>query len=87
MATKDNTLSLSITIKSREKTYYQDDAESLTSLNEKGVFDILPKHSNFITIIEKYVIVHKLDKTSVQFPCAKGVLYVVNNIVAVYLDV
>ena len=38
-------------VKSREGILYQGEVESMTSFNEKGEFDILSRHANFISLI------------------------------------
>ena len=78
---------LTVIIKNREKILYEDKAKAITSVDEKGVFDILPQHSNFISIIKQHVIVHKLDKKEQEFKCREGVLRVEGNIVKIYIDI
>ena len=47
--TKRDTISVSI--KNKKEQLFLGDAMSITSKNERGVFDILPYHVNFITLI------------------------------------
>jgi F0F1-type ATP synthase epsilon subunit len=78
---------LSVLIKSRTKIFFDGRAQSLTSNNDKGVFDILPQHANFISIIKDFIIVDKGLKTEQKFTIKNGVLSVQSNKVDVYLDV
>lgn len=75
-----------ITIKTPESTLFDGDADALSSFNMKGPLDILASHENFISIIEKEVVVHDKgnDKT---FPLASGILKIVENEVIVLLGV
>lgn len=46
---------------SREAVTFEGDAVAITSVNDKGKFDVLPNHANFISIIKDYVIIKKKD--------------------------
>lgn len=80
-------LLLSLIIKNRDKIIFEDKAKAITSLNDRGVFDILPRHSNFISLIKQYVIVHKADGSKQEIPCQEGVLRVEQDLVKVYIDI
>ncbi len=86
MANDDQNI-LNVIIKNREKTLFEDKAKAVTSIDEKGTFDILPQHSNFISVIQKQVIVHKIDGAEEKFTCAEGVLRVESNVVRIYIDI
>ena len=77
---------LGIYIRSRKKDYFKGTCYSLTSNNDKGVFDVLPLHANFITLIKDYVIIDKGKSTEQKIDIDKGVLSVSSNKVDVYLD-
>lgn len=78
---------LRVLIKSRTKVYFDGRAQSLTSNNDKGVFDVLPQHANFISIIKDFIIVDKGMTTEQKFTIKNGVLSVQANKVDIYLDV
>lgn len=82
-----NKLKLSVTIKSKEKTLFEGTVTSVTSKNDKGVFDILPFHTNFITLIKDFVIFNKDQEDEERFDMKKGVLYIINNEVNVYVGI
>lgn len=73
---------LSVTIRSREKIIFTGDAPSLSSVNERGLFDILPGHENFISVVKEKVILHGSNK---EFPFTTGILQVEENKVSVYI--
>ena len=78
---------ITVIIKNPEKLLYEGTAKSVSSIDEKGVFDILPQHSNFISIIKDHVMVHKVDGTIQEFKCREGVLRVEDNIIKAYVDI
>ena len=78
---------LSARIKSKEETLFEDNVKTVTSKNEKGVFDVLPFHTNFITLIKDYIVFNKGQKDEQKFDIKKGVLYVMSNEVNVYVGI
>lgn len=78
---------LKVNIKNRDKVVFEGEATAITSVNDKGTFDVLSQHVNFITLIKDTVIVHKQDNTEVSFPVTNGVLKVFENTVQVYLGI
>jgi len=60
---------------------------SITTKNSKGNFDILPFHSNFVTMISGDIIVDKELPTEKTIKMEKGILTVVSNTVDVYVGV
>ena len=78
---------LSACIKSKEKILFDGTVRTISSVNERGPFDILPLHANFITLILNYVILDKGLSTERRFDIEKGVLYVLSNKVDVYVGI
>ena len=78
---------LFLTVKTREKIVYQGQVKAASSFNTIGPFDILPEHENFISLINKALIIHELSgkKTEIQFDTA--LLRVVEDNLEVYLGV
>jgi len=78
---------ISVTIKSRKKTVFDGKAISISSINDKGPFDILASHANFITMVRDYIRV-AVDENNFQDIVIKvGVMRVFENNVQVYLTV
>jgi len=75
---------LTVSINSPDKLIWEGKAYAVSSINSKGAFDILPRHANFITIIENEdITVHMSNRTkSYTFPYA--VIYAHNNYVQIY---
>ena len=76
---------ISVTIYSLESILYQGRVSALTSVNEKGKFDILPSHSNFISIVKGYLILHEKDGNDKEFKLNQGVLKLSNNEAFIFL--
>lgn len=76
---------LHVSIRNREKIIYDSAALAVSSVNDKGVFDILPEHINFITMIKDSLTIHKPDKTDQEYKIRTGLMRVQKNIVEIYV--
>ncbi len=77
-------------VKDREKILFSDIAKAVSSTNERGAFDVLPRHTNFITLAREFLTVHKSDGTQTKLDLgASGVavVKVFKNKVQVFLGV
>ncbi|OGE37325.1 hypothetical protein A3D79_00070 [Candidatus Daviesbacteria bacterium RIFCSPHIGHO2_02_FULL_39_8] len=64
---------------------FEGKAESVTSTNSKGLFDILADHANFITLIEnKPIIIRVADKLPLTFTFPIAIIYTSSNRVNIY---
>lgn len=79
--------SLNVTMKSREKEFFEGEAKSVTSSNDDGVFNVLPQHANFITMIKDFVKIGLEDGESKDFEISSGVLRVYEGKVDIFLTV
>lgn len=69
----------SVKIVSPKKTIYAGKAKAVSAENEKGGFDILPLHSNFISIIYNKIKVYLPNNSTKEISFKKGVLKVEKN--------
>lgn len=76
-----------VLIRSRDKVLYNDKAYSVSSVNEKGPFDVLPMHANFVSLIKKTVTIDANKPTEKTFAVDSGVLSVSRDVVKVYLGI
>lgn len=77
---------LNLKIQSPEAVIWEGQARSLSSTNSQGDFDILPGHANMITLIDdKPLKVVDARGHLLEFRLKRGVIYVRNNFVSVYL--
>ena len=79
---------LQVRVLSPKKMIFLGQAESVTSTNTNGKFDILPQHANFITLIKNQpiVIINK-EKKKIEFTFNLAIMYALNNHVTVYTDI
>ena len=75
---------LTVTITSPEKIVWHGRAESVSSENSRGPFDILSQHANFITYIENKPVIVRLGKQEHKFEFKRCVIYTQNNYVSCY---
>jgi F0F1-type ATP synthase epsilon subunit len=78
------TPTLHVNIKNKENVLYEGEVTAVTSFNDLGLFDVLPMHENFISLIKNKVILHK-NKAQKEFRVDSGVLKVRDNKVNIYI--
>lgn len=66
------------------KEAFQERATAVSSQNRLGDFDILPSHTNFITLILKTLTIHTFEK-KINFQFERGVLEVSEDRVNIFL--
>lgn len=77
---------ITLTIRSREKVVFAGEVFAFTSVNEKGIFDVLPEHENFISVIRDVLVIHKeKSEDKEELKIERGILRVLQNRVSVYL--
>ena len=79
--------SLHLIIRSREKVEFEGTVATISSVNQKGVFDILVQHENFISLLDSSLKIRLLDGNVKDFPVASAVVKVTNNQVEVFVGV
>ncbi len=71
--------------KELEKPGFKGFAKSLTSFDQKGPFDVLPMHENFVTEFTKKLEVIPEEGDKVEYHNVNGVVEVANNIARVFV--
>ena len=70
------------------RTYFDGLAASVSAENDTGLFDILPEHKNFMTILKPCTIVVRAPgKEDFKLNIQQGVMHVKADRVTVFLDV
>lgn len=82
----DNQLTLTVIIRNRSGVLYSDQAFSITAKNSSGIFDVLPQHANFISLIEGNIALQKEDGEKLTFQAKKGILRVKQNDVSILIE-
>lgn len=78
---------LIVLIRDREGILFEGEAESVSSFNDKGPFDVLSYHTNFISLIKKNVTVRRVGGAEESIPLEIGVMKVKENRVEVYVGI
>ncbi|OGG07722.1 hypothetical protein A2872_02040 [Candidatus Gottesmanbacteria bacterium RIFCSPHIGHO2_01_FULL_42_12] len=79
---------LTVTIKSPDKDIFKGEAESISSENSSGKFDVLKDHANFITVIEnKPIIIRMANKEKQTFTFPLAIMSTTNNQVNIYTNI
>lgn len=78
---------MQIKVYSPYQVYFNDDAESISAVNDTGPFDILKGHHRFLTLLDpcELVIVAKNGEEKIKI--SRGIMYVKEDRVTVFLDV
>jgi F0F1-type ATP synthase epsilon subunit len=78
---------LFVKVYSAFSTLASEQCYSVTAVNHTGQFDVLPFHKNFITVLEPCEVVIVNSRETTKIPINRGVMYVHDNKVTVFLDV
>ncbi len=70
-----------------EKVVFEGQAEAVSSINEKGPFDVLLEHENFICTVQEKVIIHLKGGEKKEFEIPKGILKTEENRVNIFLGI
>lgn len=75
-----------VMVRNRKQLLFEGDVKAVTSKNDTGVFDILPEHSNFISVLKESITLHKMDGTEQKIALNNGVIKVKDSGVRIYID-
>ncbi|HEX8182555.1 MAG TPA: hypothetical protein VF575_03045 [Candidatus Saccharimonadales bacterium] len=77
-----------VRVSSPFKTFFDDDAASLSGVNASGPFDILPHHHNFISLLsEAELVIKTLSGEDVRVRISGGIMHVKADQVIIFLNV
>ncbi len=80
-------VSMHIKVYAPFKTYFDGIANSISAVNDTGPFDILPKHHNFMTLLNAGDIIVRTDRGDETINITRGIMHVKADDVIVFLDV
>jgi F0F1-type ATP synthase epsilon subunit len=69
------------------QTYFDQEAYSISAVNSTGPFDVLPRHHNFMTLLNPCEIVMRVKSSVQRIKISRGVMHVKADKVVVFLDV
>jgi F0F1-type ATP synthase epsilon subunit len=68
-----------------DKVLYDGEALSLSSRNEKGRFDVLPFHTNYISLRKDFVLINEIGNKQNQIVIKTGIMRVYENNIQIFL--
>ena len=77
---------LTVIIRNKDKVLYSGQAFAISATNDKGPFDILAEHENFISTIKDKVIIRPTTKEKTEIQIENGLLRVYKDKVYVYVN-
>ncbi len=78
---------LSVSILSPEEVLFEGDVFSLSCFNKEGEFDILPYHSNFISLIYKEIKLFPENSEAKSIPIGYALLKCISNNIMILTNV
>ena len=75
-----------VIIRNRTQILFDDEVKSVTSKNDTGIFDVLPEHTNFISLITSPLVLGKVDGKKQEIVFQNGLIKVKDNAVFCYVD-
>ncbi len=87
MADVKEKLKMHLKVYSPFKTYFDDDAYSVSAVNATGPFDILPHHHNFMTLLGASDITIQGVRGEQKIRISQAIMHVKTDKVIVFLDV
>jgi len=75
-----------LVLRNRNQILFNDYVKAVTSKNDTGVFDILPEHSNFISLISTPLTIHLVGGGKKEIPFTNGIIKVKDNAIFCYID-
>ena len=78
-------LPLTLRVQNRDQILYEGSITSFSADNQKGKFDILSYHENFISIVREKISFVTTDGESKEMTVKSGILRVIENRIEVYL--
>jgi F0F1-type ATP synthase epsilon subunit len=79
---------LHVSIVNQDEQVWDGEAESVSSENSAGNFDILPQHANFVSIIKnKPITIQTVGSGSKTVLYKNAVIVVKDNVVKIFIDI
>lgn len=81
----DNKNKLHLIVRTKEGVVFEEEVISITSYDERGIFDILGMHENFISVIRDSLVIKRIGGEEKDMKIGKGLVRIVANRVNIYL--
>jgi len=80
-----HTAALAVTVRNRDTLLFEGKALAVSSYDAAGPFDVLPRHTNFISVLKNMLTIVTENGRRIHLPVERGVLKVSSNRVEVYI--
>lgn len=77
---------LTAVVRNKDKVLYSGQAYAVTAINDKGPFDVLAEHENFISLIKGSVIIRTTPKEKQEIQIDNGIVRVYKDKVYIYVN-
>ena len=74
-----------LSVLTRQAVLFEGEVETISSVNDKGIFDVLEQHTSFISLIKDKIVIHTLDGKEQEMKIQDGIMRVYKNEVSVFL--
>ena len=78
---------LLVQVRNPETLLYSGNAVAVSSINEVGPFDVLPRHENFISLVNTKIVIFQDKHLKKEIPIEKGVMKAKANLIHIFLGV
>lgn len=74
-----------VVVRTKEGISFKDKVKAVSSYNDKGVFDVLPEHENFISLAKQHLVIHTQDGKDTEIKIDNAIVKVYKNEVHIFL--
>jgi F0F1-type ATP synthase epsilon subunit len=78
---------INVKVRTRDEVMFEGPAKSVSSTNDKGKFDILALHANFISLINEKIEIISPGGQKQEFQIDSGIVRVVSDVVEIFVGV
>ncbi len=87
MADQLSNKELNVLVIHPERVIFEGKVRAITGRNDKGSFDVLPLHTNFVSIIKDKVTIVELNGQKREIPIEEAIMKVYENKVWVFVGI
>ncbi len=80
-------VSMNVKVYAPFKIYFDGEAQSISAVNGTGPFDILPRHHNFMTLLNPCNLLIRHGANQEKISINRGIMHVKADRVTVFLDI
>lgn len=82
-----NDAKINITVLSPNETLFSGEAAAITCHNDEGDFDVLPLHTNFISLINQSILIHLINGETKKIDIGNALLKALENNITILLNI